>query len=91
MSAPKVFVFAPADPTGETHQRLSNQGCARVFGDPAWEHPNENNEVGAEQFGLRSPPQFFSIQPGGGVDEAALVEALEGDRIDGAALDANRA
>jgi phosphoglycerate dehydrogenase-like enzyme len=45
MSAAKVFVFAPADPTGETHQRLQDQGCVLVFGDPAWENPNENNEA----------------------------------------------
>ncbi|WP_089943818.1 NAD(P)-dependent oxidoreductase [Candidatus Entotheonella palauensis] len=41
----KVFVFAPADPTGETHQRLQDQGCELVFGNPAWENPGETHEA----------------------------------------------
>lgn len=41
----KVMVFAPADPTGETHQRLQDQGCDLVFGNATWETPNENNET----------------------------------------------
>ena len=45
MSPAKVFVFAPADPTGNSHQRLQDQGCELVFGDAAWEMPNETNEA----------------------------------------------
>lgn len=43
-SAAKVLVFATADETGESHQRLQDQGCDVTFGNPAWEHPNDNNE-----------------------------------------------
>ena len=40
-----VLVFAAADTTGESHQRMQDQGCELVFGNPAWEHPNEHNEA----------------------------------------------
>src|SRR5688572_18952682 len=39
----KVLVFTAADTTGESHQRMQEQGCELVFGNPAWEHPNERN------------------------------------------------
>jgi hypothetical protein len=32
MSAAKVFIFAPADPTEETHKMLQEQGCELVLG-----------------------------------------------------------
>ena len=45
MSAAKVFVFASADTTGETHQRLQEQGCELIFGNTAWETPHAQNEA----------------------------------------------
>ncbi len=44
MAAPKVFIFAPADETGETHQRLEQAGCSLVLGKAGWHTPKGNNE-----------------------------------------------
>jgi D-3-phosphoglycerate dehydrogenase / 2-oxoglutarate reductase len=44
MSSAKVFIFAPADETGETHQRLEDQGCALIFGTASWDTPQGNSE-----------------------------------------------
>ena len=32
MGKPRVFVFAPADPTGEAHRLLEEAGCELVLG-----------------------------------------------------------
>jgi D-3-phosphoglycerate dehydrogenase / 2-oxoglutarate reductase len=45
MRVPKVLIFAPADPTGETHKLLQNQGCELIFGKPSWEVPHAYNEA----------------------------------------------
>ncbi|MGH7830767.1 MAG: NAD(P)-dependent oxidoreductase [Candidatus Binatia bacterium] len=44
MAKAKVFVFAPADPTGETHKRLEGLGCELVLGKASWSSPMGNNE-----------------------------------------------
>ncbi|MBX5492895.1 MAG: D-glycerate dehydrogenase [Chloroflexi bacterium] len=44
MAAPKVFIFAPADPTEETHRRLEMAGCQLVLGKAGWHTPQGNNE-----------------------------------------------
>lgn len=40
----KVFVFAPADQTGETHKRLQEHGCELVLGKASWDTPQGNSE-----------------------------------------------
>jgi hypothetical protein len=36
MSAAKVFIFAPSDPTGESHRRLEDAGCEVALGKASW-------------------------------------------------------
>lgn len=45
MAAAKVFIFAPADPTGETHKRLEGEGCDLVLGKASWDTPQGDNEA----------------------------------------------
>src|SRR5690348_3227709 len=45
MTAPKVFLFAPADKEGETHRQLEQAGCELVFGNASWETPLGDNEA----------------------------------------------
>jgi phosphoglycerate dehydrogenase-like enzyme len=45
MRAARVLIFAPADPTEETHKMLRDQGCELRLGNPAWEKPHANNEA----------------------------------------------
>jgi phosphoglycerate dehydrogenase-like enzyme len=45
MRVPKVMIFAPADPTEESHKRLQTQGCELRLGNPAWEKPSANHET----------------------------------------------
>lgn len=45
MGRAKVFIFAPADVTGETHKMLEDQGCEVVLGKASWETPQGNNEA----------------------------------------------
>src|SRR5919205_288718 len=45
MAKPKVFVFAPADPTGEAHKMLENAGCELVLGRANWDTPMGNEEA----------------------------------------------
>ena len=42
--ARKVFIFAPADETGESHRALEEVGCSLVLGDASWATPQGNNE-----------------------------------------------
>lgn len=44
MAKAKVFVFAPADPTGETHRRLEELGCEVILGKASWSTPMGDNE-----------------------------------------------
>jgi phosphoglycerate dehydrogenase-like enzyme len=41
---PKVFIFAPSDPTGATHRRLEQNGCELVLGKASWSTPQGNTE-----------------------------------------------
>ena len=45
MSEPKVFIFAPADDTGEQHKRLEDAGCRLVLGEASWHSPQGDNEA----------------------------------------------
>jgi D-3-phosphoglycerate dehydrogenase / 2-oxoglutarate reductase len=40
----KVFIFAPADETGESHQLLQSNGCELTLGDANWSTPQGNSE-----------------------------------------------
>jgi D-3-phosphoglycerate dehydrogenase / 2-oxoglutarate reductase len=42
--AAKVFIFAPADPTEETHRRLEGAGAELTLGKAGWHNPKGNNE-----------------------------------------------
>ncbi|HEX6511520.1 MAG TPA: NAD(P)-dependent oxidoreductase [Chloroflexota bacterium] len=44
MSQPKVFVFAPIDPTGATHRRMEQSGCELILGDESWLSPTGSGE-----------------------------------------------
>lgn len=44
MAGPKVFIFAVADETGETHQRLEMAGCDLSYGQANWHTPQGDNE-----------------------------------------------
>jgi phosphoglycerate dehydrogenase-like enzyme len=44
MSAPKVFIFAPSDPNGESHRRLEQHGCELALGKASWHTPQGNSE-----------------------------------------------
>ena len=44
MSA-NVFIFAPADKSGDTHQKLEAAGCKLVLGNASWETPMGDNEL----------------------------------------------
>ncbi|NIO12008.1 MAG: hypothetical protein GTO40_29880, partial [Deltaproteobacteria bacterium] len=44
MSKAKVFIFAPADPTGETHRKLEGRDCELVLGKASWDNPQGDNE-----------------------------------------------
>ncbi|MBI4523268.1 MAG: D-glycerate dehydrogenase [Deltaproteobacteria bacterium] len=45
MPKPKVFVFAPADPTGEAHKILEDAGCDLILGAANWETPQGDSEL----------------------------------------------
>jgi phosphoglycerate dehydrogenase-like enzyme len=45
MAKPKVFVFAPADPTGEAHKMLTDAGCELVLGRANWDTPMGDDEA----------------------------------------------
>ncbi len=45
MNVAKVFIFAPADPTGETHKTLEDQGCELILGKASWDTPQGNSEA----------------------------------------------
>jgi phosphoglycerate dehydrogenase-like enzyme len=45
MAKAKVFVFAPADPTGESRKMLEDAGCELILGDASWDTPQGNSEA----------------------------------------------
>jgi len=45
MSVAKVLIFAPADPTEETHKLLQDQGCELLLGKASWEMAHPDNEA----------------------------------------------
>jgi D-3-phosphoglycerate dehydrogenase / 2-oxoglutarate reductase len=45
MAKPKVFVFAPADPTGVAHKMLEDAGCELILGRANWDTPQGNDEA----------------------------------------------
>jgi len=44
MAKAKAFIFAPADPTGESHRRLEAAGCELVLGKASWDTPQGDSE-----------------------------------------------
>ena len=44
MAGLKVFIFAPADTTGEAHRKLEEAGCELVLGEAGWHSPQGDNE-----------------------------------------------
>ncbi len=44
MSKSKVFIFAPADTTGESHRLLEKEGCEVLLGQANWDTPLGHNE-----------------------------------------------
>lgn len=44
MSGTKVFIFAPADQTGATHNQLEDAGCELTLGKAGWHTPMGDNE-----------------------------------------------
>lgn len=44
MDKAKVFVFAPADPTGQSYKMLEKEGCELVMGKANWDTPLGNSE-----------------------------------------------
>jgi phosphoglycerate dehydrogenase-like enzyme len=44
MANPRVFIFAPADTSGDTHRQLEAAGCELVLGKASWETPMGDNE-----------------------------------------------
>jgi phosphoglycerate dehydrogenase-like enzyme len=45
MGTAKVFIFAPADPTKESHRKLETHGCELILGKASWDTPQGNNEA----------------------------------------------
>lgn len=41
----KIFIFAPADETGECHNQLEGAGCELILGGASWLTPKGNNEA----------------------------------------------
>ncbi|HEY8694284.1 MAG TPA: NAD(P)-dependent oxidoreductase [Chloroflexota bacterium] len=44
MSAAKVFIFAPSDPSGESHRQLEAAGCEVALGKASWHTPQGDRE-----------------------------------------------
>ncbi len=44
MTAPKVFIFAPSDPSGESHRKLEQSGCEVLLGKASWHTPQGDRE-----------------------------------------------
>src|SRR5262245_9192128 len=45
MNAPKVFIFAPADESGESHKKLQDQRCELILGKASWDTPQGSDEA----------------------------------------------
>lgn len=45
MAKARVFVFAPADPTGESNKTLEGQGCELILGKASWATPEGGTEL----------------------------------------------
>jgi D-3-phosphoglycerate dehydrogenase / 2-oxoglutarate reductase len=54
MSKAKVFVFAPADPTGESHKILEAAGCELKMGKANWDTPQGDSEQEMAELGAGS-------------------------------------
>jgi len=44
MAKAKIFIFAPAEQTGESHKKLQTAGCELVLGNASWNTPQGNSE-----------------------------------------------
>jgi hypothetical protein len=45
LNTSKMFIFAPADTTGESHRQLEKEGCEVVLGKANWDTPQGNSET----------------------------------------------
>ena len=54
MAKAKVFVFAPADPTGESHKMLETAGCELKMGKANWDTPQGDSEQEMADLGAGS-------------------------------------
>ena len=54
MSAAKVFMFMPADPTPDTHEMLQEQGCELILGKASWDMPDGDARRRAAWWGGRA-------------------------------------
>ncbi len=45
MKEAKVFIFAPADTTGESHKMLEDSGCELIVGKANWDTPQGDSEL----------------------------------------------
>ncbi|HEX9443792.1 MAG TPA: NAD(P)-dependent oxidoreductase [Candidatus Binatia bacterium] len=54
MAKAKVFVFAPADPTGESYKMLEAEGCALKMGKANWDTPQGDSELEMAQLAAGS-------------------------------------
>lgn len=54
MAKAKVFVFAPADPTGESHKMLEAAGCELKMGKANWDTPQGDSEQEMADLGAGS-------------------------------------
>ena len=63
MSGTKVFIFAPADQTGATHEKLEDAGCELTLGKAGWHTPMGDNEDEMVQMGRRRAGAYRYIDP----------------------------
>ena len=55
MANPKVFVFAPADKTGNSHEKMEKAGCDLTFGEANWRTPMGNTEDEVSKMAIGAP------------------------------------
>jgi hypothetical protein len=68
--SPKVFIFAPSDPTADSHRTLERAGCELVLGSASWTTPKGNTE-----------DEIFQMALGPGITWATEsdIQALNGE------------
>ena len=93
MSNPKVFIFAPADATGDSHEMLERAGCELALGKANWRTPQGNTEgeiadlaTGAQALlgtSIRSSPISRKVMESAGDDLRIVAKCTVGvDDVD---------